>query len=185
MHQLRSSDGSDVFALLITSRVKITYVHCTLACLSRSRCATTWPARTAGSAAQVVAARRAGQRVIGEAITSGLTLDEAMTWHANFTVAAQYVMSPPLRTERDRVALRNALAGGMLQIVGTDHAVFNSTQKAQGRHDFRKVANGVNGIEERLHVVWDTMVCSWRLKCDSDDKLHILIVPGATSQASS
>ena len=109
---------------------------------------------------QVVAARRRGQRVIGEAVAAGLSLDESMTWHANFTVAAQYVMSPPLRTARDRAALRAALAGGLLQIVGTDHAVFSSAQKANGRHDFRKVANGVNGIEERLHIVWELMVCT-------------------------
>ena len=69
-------------------------------------------------------------------------------------------MSPPLRTERDRIALRGGVAGGMLQIVGTDHAVFNSTQKALGKDDFRKIPNGVNGIEERLHVVWDAMVRS-------------------------
>jgi hypothetical protein len=45
-------------------------------------------------------------------------------------------------------------------VVGTDHAVFNSSQKAAGRHDFRAIPNGVNGIEERLHVVWDEMVAS-------------------------
>ena len=48
----------------------------------------------------------------------------------------------------------------MLQLVGTDHAVFNTTQKAAGRHDFRRIPNGVNGIEERMHVVWDEMVNS-------------------------
>lgn len=46
----------------------------------------------------------------------------------------------------------------MLQLVATDHAVFNSTQKAVGRHDFRVIPNGVNGLEERLHVVWQEMV---------------------------
>lgn len=35
------------------------------------------------------------------------------------------------------------------KIVGTDHAVFNSTQKAAGKEDFRAIPNGVNGIEER------------------------------------
>jgi dihydropyrimidinase len=45
-------------------------------------------------------------------------------------------------------------------VVATDHAVFNSSQKAAGRHDFRTIPNGVNGIEERLHVVWDEMVNS-------------------------
>ena len=36
--------------------------------------------------------------------------------------------------------------------------VFNRTQKRLGRDDFRKIPNGVNGIEERLHVVWQEMV---------------------------
>lgn len=46
------------------------------------------------------------------------------------------------------------------QLVATDHAVFNSSQKAVGRNDFRKIPNGVNGIEERMHVVWQEMVAS-------------------------
>uniref|UniRef100_M8CYS2 dihydropyrimidinase n=1 Tax=Aegilops tauschii TaxID=37682 RepID=M8CYS2_AEGTA len=45
---------------------------------------------------------------------------------------------------------------GML--VGTDHCTFNSTQKAFGSDDFRKIPNGVNGIEERMHIIWDSMV---------------------------
>ena len=60
-------------------------------------------------------------------------------------------MSPPIRSKDHGEALQNALAGGVLQIVGTDHAVFNSTQKAAGRHDFRLIPNGVNG-EIRLLI---------------------------------
>lgn len=56
--------------------------------------------------------------------------------------------------------MRKALVGGVLDLVGTDHAVFNSTQKAMGKDDFRKIPNGVNGIEERMHVVWEEMVNS-------------------------
>lgn len=59
-----------------------------------------------------------------------------------------------------RDALKKALAGGILHLVGTDHAVFNSTQKAAGKDDFRLIPNGVNGIEERMHVVWEEMVNS-------------------------
>jgi dihydropyrimidinase len=70
-------------------------------------------------------------------------------------------MSPPIRKQAvDGVALRHALASGLLHLVGTDHAVFNSTQKAAGRDDFRKIPNGVNGIEERMHVTWEIMVNS-------------------------
>ena len=38
--------------------------------------------------------------------------------------------------------------------------MFNSKQKELGRHDFRIIPNGVNGVEERLHIVWDEMVNS-------------------------
>ncbi|KAG5517347.1 hypothetical protein RHGRI_037933 [Rhododendron griersonianum] len=48
-------------------------------------------------------------------------------------------------------------------LVGTDHCAFNSTQKAFGIDDFRKIPNGVNGIEERMHLVWDTMVESGQI----------------------
>lgn len=111
--------------------------------------------------AEIGAARAQGQRVVGEAVSSGLTLDESLMWNPDFHIAAQAVMSPPLRKEKDRQALRHALSASILSLVGTDHAVFNSTQKAAGlppAGDFRSIPNGVNGIEERMHVVWNEMV---------------------------
>eukprot|EP01066_Platyproteum_vivax_P015427 Platyproteum_vivax@DN6821_c0_g2_i1.p2 len=88
-----------------------------------------------------------------------MTLDESLMADDDFQVAAGAVMSPPIRQHQvDGVALQQALVHDILSLVGTDHAVFNSTQKAQGRHDFRKIPNGVNGLEERLAVVWDSMV---------------------------
>jgi dihydropyrimidinase len=107
---------------------------------------------------QVSRARQQGQRVIGEPVASGIALDESMMWDRNFTVAAAAVMSPPIRDKSHGQALKQALAGGLLQLVATDHAVFNSTQKAVGKDDFRLIPNGVNGLEERLHVVWQEMV---------------------------
>lgn len=112
---------------------------------------------------EIEAARALGQRVVGEAVTSGLSLDESLMWNPDFHIAAQAVMSPPLRKEKDRQALRHALASNILSLVGTDHAVFNSTQKAAGlppESDFRSIPNGVNGIEERMHIVWHEMVNS-------------------------
>lgn len=86
---------------------------------------------------EVAAARAAGQRVIGEPVASGLALEESALWDDDWDVAARYVMSPPIRSARHRAALRAGLAGGALQLVATDHAVFNSSQKAMGRGDFR------------------------------------------------
>ncbi|KAK2640928.1 hypothetical protein Ddye_022691 [Dipteronia dyeriana] len=50
-----------------------------------------------------------------------------------------------------------------LNLVGTDHCTFTSTQKSLGIDDFRKIPNGVNGIEERMHLVWHTMVESGKI----------------------
>eukprot|EP00850_Spirogloea_muscicola_P012179 SM000078S22038 [mRNA] locus=s78:161994:165564:+ [translate_table: standard] len=107
---------------------------------------------------EVAKARLAGQRVIGEPVVSGLVLDDSYIWDADFRKAAQYVMSPPIRGAEHGKALRAALAGGILQVVGTDHCPFNSSQKAMGRDDFRLIPNGVNGIAERMIITWDAMV---------------------------
>ncbi|KAK9825674.1 hypothetical protein WJX81_001526 [Elliptochloris bilobata] len=113
-----------------------------------------------GAADEVARARRGGQRVVGEAVASGFASEERMVWDADFRVAAQYVMSPPIRSPEHQRRLKAALAGGMLGVVATDHAPFNSSQKRLGLGDFRKIPNGVNGIEERLHVTWDALVAT-------------------------
>ncbi|KAJ4796102.1 Dihydropyrimidinase [Rhynchospora pubera] len=107
---------------------------------------------------EIAKAKKAGQRVVGEPVVSGLVLDDSWLWHPDFTTASKYVMSPPIRELGHGQALQAALSTGTLQLVGTDHCTFNSTQKAFGLHDFRKIPNGVNGLEERMHVLWDAMV---------------------------
>jgi dihydropyrimidinase len=47
------------------------------------------------------------------------------------------------------------LANGDLELTGTDHCVFNTNQKALGKDDFSKIPNGVNGVEDRMTIVWD------------------------------
>ena len=46
---------------------------------------------------EVAKARKEGQRVIGEPVASGLSVDERKMWDPDFKIAAQYVMSPPIR----------------------------------------------------------------------------------------
>ena len=110
------------------------------------------------AAEEVAKARFRGSRIIGETVTSAIALNDTVLWNANFTEAAKYVMSPPIRSAASGAAVKAALAGGALQLLGTDHAVFNSTQKRAGLNDFRLIPNGVNGIEERMHVAWEELV---------------------------
>ncbi|GLT81773.1 hypothetical protein SLE2022_002070 [Rubroshorea leprosula] len=112
---------------------------------------------------EIAKARKSGQKVIGEPVVSGLVLDDSGVWDTDFVTAAKFVMSPPIRESGHDKALQAAISTGILQLVGTDHCVFNSTQKALGIDDFRKIPNGVNGIEERMHLVWDTMVESGQI----------------------
>ncbi|CAI7880249.1 unnamed protein product [Closterium sp. NIES-54] len=115
---------------------------------------------SSGAAREVAEARRRGQRVVGEPVVSGIALNDSHLWSPDFKHAAQFVMSPPIRSAEHVAAVKAALATGTLQLVATDHCPFNSSQKAKGRHDFRLIPNGVNGIEERMHITWDVMVNS-------------------------
>ncbi len=61
---------------------------------------------------------------------------------------ADYRMSPPLRTEKDRQAIENALLDGTIDCIITDHAPHTAKEKA----DFEKAPNGVVGLETSLAV---------------------------------
>lgn len=43
-------------------------------------------------------------------------------------------------------------------MVGSDHQTFNADQKALGKDDFRKIPPGVNGVAERLSIIWENGV---------------------------
>ncbi|MDR4988231.1 MAG: dihydropyrimidinase [Bacteroidales bacterium] len=108
---------------------------------------------TAESVELIRKARMAGQQVMGEACPHHLLLDESL-YDKPFEESAPYVMSPPLRSRRHRDALWQGLKDGTLQTVGTDHCPFLMKQKALGRHDFRKIANGAGGVEHRLSLLY-------------------------------
>ena len=75
-----------------------------------------------GAAEEVARARNYGQRVVGEAVIQGIACDESQVRHPDFKVAAQYVMSPPIRRrEVDGAMLKNMLVSGQLSHVGSDH----------------------------------------------------------------
>ena len=54
---------------------------------------------------------------------------------------------PPLRSEQDCVALRNALRDGLIDIVATDHAPHLRAEKERGRDDIWQVAPGLPGLQ--------------------------------------
>ena len=108
-------------------------------------------------AANIIAQRRAeGKLVWGEPIAAGLGTDGTNCFNADWRHAAAYVMGPPLRPDVTvKQTLIQGLANGSLATVGTDNCTFSGNQKALGKDDFTQIPNGVNGIEDRMSVVWE------------------------------
>jgi dihydroorotase len=107
------------------------------------------------SAAESVAAlRRArehGVRASGEVTPHHLVLTD----NAVRTLDTNVKMNPPLRAERDRVALLDALRDGTIEAIATDHA-------PHARHEkdvpFEAAPFGVTGLETAFAVLYSELV---------------------------
>ncbi|XP_056629707.1 dihydropyrimidinase isoform X3 [Diorhabda sublineata] len=89
-------------------------------------------------------------RAFGEVEVSAIGVDAPIKSNPNF------VTSPPIRSNSDvSYKLMNYLASDVLQLTGSDNCTFNKSQKEMGRDDFRKIPNGVNGVEDRMSVIWE------------------------------
>ena len=66
-----------------------------------------------------------------------------------------FKMNPPIRGPRDRDALIEGLASGLLDFVSTDHAPHEPARKGT---DFEASAFGTTGLETTLRVLWDLVL---------------------------
>jgi len=109
------------------------------------------------SAAKIIMDKRKdGSVIFGEPIAASLACNGSHYYHHCWRHAAAYVLSPPLREDVTTPDyLMRLLASGDLQCTGTDNCTFNSAQKAMGINDFTKIPNGVNGLEDRMSVIWE------------------------------
>ena len=79
---------------------------------------------------------------------------------------AKFVCSPPLRDRAGghQAELWKGLIADDLQLVATDHCPFDfHGQKELGRGDFRKIPNGLPGVEERVDLVHDGGVVTGKI----------------------
>lgn len=73
----------------------------------------------------------------------------ALTDEAVRRCGAEAKMNPPLRSEEDRLAVRQGLADGTIDCIATDHAPHAPEEKALG---LEKAPNGIIGLETALPV---------------------------------
>ncbi|MEV7523096.1 dihydroorotase [Streptomyces sp. NPDC091371] len=106
---------------------------------------------TAGSVEIVRWAKSRGIDVTAEVTPHHLLLTDELVRSYN----AVYKVNPPLRTEKDVLALREALADGTIDIVATDHAPHPHEDKDC---EWAAAAMGMVGLETALSVVQQTMV---------------------------
>ena len=110
----------------------------------------------------IQAARDRGSKAFGETCPQYLflSLDDL----GNGFEGAKFVCSPPLRPKDHQEALWTALIKDDLQGVGTDHCPFDFVgQKELGRGDFRKIPNGLPGVEDRVDLMHDGGVVAGRI----------------------
>ena len=98
------------------------------------------------TAESVEAIRRAKQRgvpVTAETAPHYFTLTDA----AVEKYGSRAKMNPPLRSEKDREAIRAGLSDGTLDVIATDHAPHSDEEKAAV---FPQAPNGITGLETAL-----------------------------------
>jgi dihydropyrimidinase len=112
--------------------------------------------------AEVRAARDRGTKAFAETCPQYLflSLDDL----GNGFDGAKFVCSPPLRPRDHWDDLWTGLVKDDLQLVATDHCPFDfHGQKDLGKGDFRKIPNGLPGIEDRVDLLHDGGVVAGRI----------------------
>ena len=133
---------------------------------------------TLGSVALVGDAKRRRLPVTAEVTPHHFSLTETAVEAYNVNAK----MNPPLRTQRDVEAVRQALADGTIDAIATDHAPHHRDAKET---DFDQAANGVVGLEtavplalrmaEETHITLSDLVMAM-----STNPARILGVPGGS-----
>lgn len=106
---------------------------------------------TAGGVEIIRWAKARGMNVTAEVTPHHLLLTDEMARSYN----PVFKVNPPLRTERDVMALREGLADGTIDIVATDHAPHPAESK---ECEWQEAAFGMLGLESALAVLWQTMI---------------------------
>jgi len=104
-------------------------------------------------------AKSNGIRVSAEACPHHLTLTDDMVR----TLDSRFKMNPPLRSERDRRALVEALKTGLIDCIATDHAPHASHEKEV---PFEQAPMGTTGLETAFAALFTELVLPGELELE-------------------
>ncbi len=102
--------------------------------------------------------KKKGQVVLGEPTAASLAVDGTHYYNKCWSHAAAFVTSPPLREDSAVPGrLVDALVSGDLHMVASDNRSYTMESKAStgGKECFTAIPKGLNGIEDRMSVVWE------------------------------
>jgi dihydropyrimidinase len=117
---------------------------------------------TPEAALAIANARAHGVRIWAETCPQYVFLDDSRYRNTN---PERFVCSPPLRDEARRDDLWRLLLSGHFAIWGSDHCCYSSEQKAASKSDFRRIPNGLPGIETRCPLLYSEGVAAGLLSC--------------------
>lgn len=100
----------------------------------------------------IKAAKASGVEIFAEVTPHHLCLDETCVRDLD---PSRHKMNPPIRTERDRLALIEALLDGTIDCIATDHAPHAAQEKEV---PFEAAAMGVTGLETAFASLYTRLV---------------------------
>ncbi len=117
---------------------------------------------------QIRWAQSRGLKVYGETCPQYLFLTEDDLDRPGFE-GAKFMCSPPPRDKANQEAVWRGLAGGVFQVFSSDHAAYRyNDPEGKMKHGssapFKKVANGVPGLEVRLPLLFSEGVGKGRIE---------------------
>ncbi|MFI3228752.1 MAG: dihydroorotase [Bacillota bacterium] len=98
--------------------------------------------------------------MLKEAVANGVDVTAEVTPHHLFLteeeiVSPNFKMNPPLRSNKDREAVLNALLDGSITIVATDHAPHTEEEKSR---EYNLCPNGIIGLETLFPLIYTNLV---------------------------
>lgn len=106
---------------------------------------------TPEAAVAILRARSEGVMVWAETCPQYVFLEESQYRGAN---SERLICSPPLRDEGRRAGLWKLLLSGHIDVWGSDHCAYSVGQKAAHKDDFRRIPNGLPGVETRCPLLF-------------------------------